>query len=277
MVLAAGLGTRMRPLTDSRPKALVEVMGRSLLDHALDRLAAADVNLAVVNLHHFADQIEAHLSSRKQPKVIFSDEREGLLSTGGGVAKALSQLGAAPFFLLNSDSLWIEGATPNLARLGRAFDAGRMDALLLLRPQPQPSAMTEAAIISWMHASALRRRAGDEKAPFIYAGCRDSIADAFRRRARTAPSPSRPCSTARKKRAPFRSSARWHLLARGNAGGGLRRRGSYSPRARLIRGKIGHGRFRSSPLHDPALRAFSADARGGVPRRTACPRLCPAA
>ncbi len=90
---------RMRPLTDTRPKALVEVMGRPLIDHALDRLAAADVNLAIVNLHHFADQLEAHLAARKRPKVIFSDEREALLNTGGGIAKALSQLGTAPFFL----------------------------------------------------------------------------------------------------------------------------------------------------------------------------------
>ena len=170
MVLAAGLGTRMRPLTDSRPKALVEVMGRSLLDHALDRLAAAKVDLAVVNLHHFADQIEAHLSSRKQPKVIFSDEREGLLNTGGGVAKALSQLGAAPFFLLNSDSLWIEGATPNLARLGEAFDAGRMDALLLLAPAAAAIGYDGRGDYFMDARGALRRRSGDEKAPFVYAG-----------------------------------------------------------------------------------------------------------
>jgi MurNAc alpha-1-phosphate uridylyltransferase len=170
MVLAAGLGMRMRPLTDTRPKALVEVMGRSLIDHALDRLAAAEVNLAVVNLHHFADQIEAHLVRRTRPKLIFSDEREGLLNTGGGTAKALSQLGTAPFFLLNSDSLWIEGATPNLARLGQAFDAGRMDALLLLAPTVTAIGYDGRGDYFMDARGALRRRTGDEKAPFVYAG-----------------------------------------------------------------------------------------------------------
>jgi MurNAc alpha-1-phosphate uridylyltransferase len=169
-VLAAGLGMRMRPLTDTRPKALVEVMGRSLIDHALDRLAAADVNLAVVNLHHFADQIEAHLVRRTRPKLIFSDEREGLLNTGGGAAKALSQLGTAPFFLLNSDSLWIEGATPNLTRLGQAFDAGRMDALLLLASTVTAIGYDGSGDYFMDARGALRRRAGDEKASSIYAG-----------------------------------------------------------------------------------------------------------
>ena len=170
IVLAAGLGTRMRPLTDRRPKALVEITGRPLIDHALDRLAAAGVSLAIVNLHHFADQIEAHLASRKRPKVIFSDERERLLGTGGGIAKALSQLETTPFFLLNSDSLWLEGATPNLLRLGRAFDAGRMDALLLLAPVATAVGYDGAGDYFMAAQGGLRRQAGSEKAPFIYAG-----------------------------------------------------------------------------------------------------------
>ena len=170
IVLAAGLGTRMRPLTDRRPKALVEVMGRPLIDHALDRLAAAGVSLAIVNLHHFADQLEAHLASRKRPKVIVSDERERVLGTGGGIAKALSQLETTPFFLLNSDSLWLEGATPNLARLGRAFDAGRMDALLLLAPVATAVGYDGAGDYFMAAQGGLRRQAGSEKAPFIYAG-----------------------------------------------------------------------------------------------------------
>jgi len=132
IVLAAGLGTRMRPLTDARPKALVRVMGRPLIDYALDRLADAGVGSAVVNVHHFAEQLQAHLAARRQPQVIISDERGELLGTGGGIAKALPLLGEAPFFLLNSDSLWLETGDSNLARLGRAFNAGRMDALLLL-------------------------------------------------------------------------------------------------------------------------------------------------
>jgi MurNAc alpha-1-phosphate uridylyltransferase len=170
IVLAAGLGTRMRALTERRPKALVEVMGRPLIDHGLDRLAAAGVSLAIVNLHHFADQLETHLAGRRQPKMIFSDERERLLGTGGGVAKALSQLGAAPFVLLNSDSLWIEGATPNLARLGRAFDAGRMDGLLLLAPAATAIGYDGNGDYFMDARGALRRRTGDENAPFIYAG-----------------------------------------------------------------------------------------------------------
>src|SRR5260221_9204660 len=145
-------------------------MGRPLIDHVLDRLEAADVSLAIINLHHFADQIEAHLAARKQPKVIFSDERERLLSTGGGVAKALSQLGTAPFFLLNSDSLWLEGGTSNLARLGRAFDAARMDALLLLAPVATTIGYDGSGDYFMDARSALRRQAGGEKTSFIYAG-----------------------------------------------------------------------------------------------------------
>lgn len=170
IVLAAGLGTRMRPLTDSRPKALIEVMGRPLIDHVLDRLAAADVTAVIVNLHHFADQLEAHLASRKRPNVIFSDERERLLGTGGGIAKALSQLGTAPFFLLNSDSLWLEGATSNLVRLGRAFDAKHMDALLLLAPAAATIGYDGNGDYFTDARGALRRQLGAEKAPFIYAG-----------------------------------------------------------------------------------------------------------
>jgi N-acetyl-alpha-D-muramate 1-phosphate uridylyltransferase len=170
IVLAAGLGTRMRPLTDRRPKALVEVMGRPLIDHVLDRLEAADVTTAIVNLHHFADLIETHLASRKRPRVIFSDEREKLLGTGGGIAKALSVLGATSFFLLNSDSLWLEGKTSNLARLGRAFDAGRMDALLLLAPVATTIGYDGNGDYFMDAHGALRRQAAGEKALFIYAG-----------------------------------------------------------------------------------------------------------
>src|SRR5262245_45408841 len=117
MVLAAGLGKRMRPLTDALPKPLVPVAGQALIDYVLDKLADAGVTHAVVNVHHRADQIEAHLKSRARPRIIISDERGGLLDTGGGVVKALPQLGNAPFFHMNSDTLWIEGVTPNLMRL----------------------------------------------------------------------------------------------------------------------------------------------------------------
>ena len=132
MVLAAGLGTRMRPLTDTLPKPLVKVAGHALLDHVLDRLADAGVETAVVNVHHMADQIENHLKGRTRPKIAISDERGELLDTGGGVVKALTLLGTEPFLHMNSDTLWIEGVTPNLPRLAASFDPARMDILLLL-------------------------------------------------------------------------------------------------------------------------------------------------
>src|SRR5690242_2368119 len=121
MILAAGLGTRMRPLTDTTPKPLVVVGGKPLINHVLDRLAAAGVETAVVNVHHFADQIEQHLKPRRAPKVVISDERAQVLGTGGGVVKALPLLGSAPFFHLNCDTLWIDGVKPNLDRLAAAF------------------------------------------------------------------------------------------------------------------------------------------------------------
>ena len=134
MVLAAGLGTRMRPFNGQVPKPLVQVGGKALIDHVLDRLADTGVERAVVNVHHLADQIEQHLRGRQRPRIIISDERHGLLGTGGGVVKALDQLGDAPFFHVNSDTIWIDGVQPNLGRLAAAFEPERMDALLLLAP-----------------------------------------------------------------------------------------------------------------------------------------------
>jgi len=107
---------------------LVQIGGKSLIDHVLDRLADAGVERAVVNVHHLADAVERHLASRKRPRIIISDERESLLGTGGGIAKALPQLGAAPFFLVNSDTLWLDGTRPNFARLAENFDTDAMDA-----------------------------------------------------------------------------------------------------------------------------------------------------
>ena len=125
MVLAAGLGKRMRPITDTLPKPLVQVGGRALVDHALDRLAEAGIGSAVVNVHYLADLIEAHLRPRRRPTVVVSDERGALLETGGGIRKALPLLGGDPFLVLNSDSLWIEGGgTPNLLRLHSGVAAG---------------------------------------------------------------------------------------------------------------------------------------------------------
>ena len=137
MVLAGGLGTRMRPLTNDRPKALVPVSGKCLIDHTLDRLAEVGVETAVVNVHHFADMVEEHLAHRTSPKVVISDERAGLLDSGGGVAKALPCLGEEPFFVANIDIVWIEGAHPALQTLADAWNAERMDICILLAPRAQ--------------------------------------------------------------------------------------------------------------------------------------------
>ena len=132
MVLAAGLGTRMRPLTDTLPKALVPVAGRALIDRVLDELVAAGVERAVINVHHFADQMEAHLAARRDPQVLISDERAQLLDSGGGIQAARPLLGAEPFFLANIDSLWTDAGEAPLETLKRAWDPAAMDLLLLL-------------------------------------------------------------------------------------------------------------------------------------------------
>jgi MurNAc alpha-1-phosphate uridylyltransferase len=170
MVLAAGLGTRMRPLTDTKPKPLVPVAGRPLIDHVLDRLADAGVARAVVNVHYLAEQIIAHTESRTAPRVTISDERGLLLGTGGGVVKALPEIGNAPFFHINSDTIWIDGVTPNLTRLARAFDAAGMDALLLLAPTTGSIGYDGRGDYAMAPDGRLTRRAEREIAPFVYAG-----------------------------------------------------------------------------------------------------------
>src|SRR5258706_11717860 len=129
MVLAAGLGVRMRPLTDRIPKPLVRVAGRALLDHVLDKLGDAGAGEAVVNVHYLPDQIIEHVAARAQPRVIISDERDQVLGTGGGVVKALPLLRPPPFFLVNADTLWIDAVRPNLARLAEAFEPSLLDIL----------------------------------------------------------------------------------------------------------------------------------------------------
>ena len=170
MVLAAGLGMRMRPLTDTLPKPLVKVAGKALLDHVLDRLADAGVETAVVNVHHMADQIERHLNGRTRPKIEISDERGELLDTGGGVVKALKRLGPEPFLHMNSDTLWIEGVTPNLARLGAQFDPARMDILLLLASTTASIGYEGRGDFRMAPDGRLTRRAEREVVPFVYAG-----------------------------------------------------------------------------------------------------------
>ena len=170
MVLAAGLGKRMRPLTDTLPKPLVPVAGKALIDHVLDKLADAGVTQAVVNVHHSADQIEAHVKGRARPRIVISDERGELLDTGGGIVKALPHLGAAPFFHMNSDTVWIEGVTPNLSRLAAQFDAARMDILLLLASTATSIGYDGRGDFNMAPDGRLSRRPERQVAPFVYAG-----------------------------------------------------------------------------------------------------------
>lgn len=170
MVLAAGLGTRMRPLTDTMPKPLVPLCGKPLLDHVLDRLAAGDITRAVVNVHHFAEQIEAHLIDRTRPAIAISDERGALLDTGGGVVKALPLLGEAPFLIHNSDSVWVEGVGSNIARLVAAFDANRMDSLLLLARGAESLGYDGHGDFLMAPDGALTRRGEGGEAPFAFTG-----------------------------------------------------------------------------------------------------------
>ena len=170
MVLAAGLGLRMRPLTDDTPKPLVAVGGKALIDHVLDRLAEAGVEIAVVNVHYLADQIERHLAGRRTPRIVISDERDELLDTGGGVVKALPCLGAAPFFHINSDTIWIDGVKPNLLRLAGIFDPARMDALLLLAATWTSVGYAGRGDFVMTPDGRISRRPEREVAPFVYAG-----------------------------------------------------------------------------------------------------------
>lgn len=170
MVLAAGLGTRMRGAAKDKPKPLVQVRGRPLIDHVLDRLALAGVANAVVNVHHFADLLEEALKPRTKPRVTISDERGKLLGTGGGIAKALPLLGHAPFVLVNSDSLWIEESTANLVRLARFFDRLRMDAALLLAAREDAHGYDGRGDYALDADGSLHRRPERGSAPFVYMG-----------------------------------------------------------------------------------------------------------
>jgi len=170
MVLAAGLGLRMRPLTDHMPKPLVQVAGQPLLDHVLDKLALAGVSEAVVNVHYLPDQIIAHTAARTRPRIIISDERDQVLGTGGAVVKALPLLGDAPFFHLNADTMWIDGVRPNLARLAETFDPTRMDILLLMAPTTSSIGYGGRGDYGMLPDGALRKRREHQVVPFVYAG-----------------------------------------------------------------------------------------------------------
>jgi MurNAc alpha-1-phosphate uridylyltransferase len=170
MVLAAGLGERMRPLTERMPKPLVQVGGKPLIDHVLGRLASAGVERAVVNVHYLADMLERHLAARSTPKVVISDERGALLNTGGGVVKALAAIGNAPFVHINSDTIWIDGTRSNLERLAEAFDPATMDALLLLAPVSSSIGYSGRGDFTLAQDGRLTWRAERQIAPFVYAG-----------------------------------------------------------------------------------------------------------
>jgi MurNAc alpha-1-phosphate uridylyltransferase len=170
MVLAAGLGLRMRPLTDQMPKPLVSVAGRPLLDHVLDKLGSAGVSEAIVNVHYLPDQIIDHVAARTAPRVIISDERDEVLGTGGGVVKALPLLGHEPFFHVNADTLWIDGVRPNLARMADTFDPARMDILLLMAPTASSIGYSGLGDYAMLPDGALRKRKEHQVVPFVYAG-----------------------------------------------------------------------------------------------------------
>lgn len=170
MVLAAGFGKRMLPLTKSIPKPMVKVGGITLIDRVLDRIAEAGISRAVVNAHYCGDALIAHLSARKTPAIEISDERDALLDTGGGIVRALPKLGAKPFLLVNSDTIWIEGASPNLSRLIGAYREPEMDALLLLAPAAGAVGYAGPGDFLMNSEGVLTKRGEREIAPFVYAG-----------------------------------------------------------------------------------------------------------
>jgi MurNAc alpha-1-phosphate uridylyltransferase len=172
MVLAAGFGKRMQPLTLTRPKPLVEVAGKPLIAHGFDRLRAAGVKRAVVNVHYLADQIDAWAGRQSTPAILISDERAEILDTGGGIARALPLLGEAPFFVINSDSFWVEEGEPALDRLRAAWDDAAMDCLLLLSPLPRTVGYDGTGDFVRKPDGRLRRRKdapGEE--PLAFIGC----------------------------------------------------------------------------------------------------------
>ena len=174
MVLAAGLGTRMRPLTNDRPKALVEVGGKALIDHMLDRLVAAGVETAVANVHAFADRLEAHLKDRAAeglgPRIVISDERPQALETGGGLKQALPLLGEGPVWVANIDSVWIETGVPALDAMVAAWDPARMDVCLMLAPTATSLGFHDSGDVFLEDDGPVRFKGAGEMAPLVYVG-----------------------------------------------------------------------------------------------------------
>ena len=171
MVMAAGLGTRMRPLTDNRPKPLVEVAGKAMIDHCFEKLVEAGIGKAVVNVHYLADMMEAHLAALPYPiEIRVSDEREQLLETGGGLVQAEPMIEEDVFFCINSDNLWTDGPTNSLHQLAQAWDEDRMDALLLLIPREAAHNYNGDGDFHLDDEKRISRKLPDQKAPLIYSG-----------------------------------------------------------------------------------------------------------
>lgn len=170
MVLAAGLGTRMRPLTLTRPKCLVTVNGKTLMDHMLDRLAGAGVQRVVVNVHAFADMLEAHLKTRRDVEIVISDERAQLMETGGGVRQALHLLGDAPFIVCNTDSIWEEPQGSAIRRLIDGYDASRMDCRLMLADMNACLGFDTPGDFTLSETGTIALRGGAASAPWAYTG-----------------------------------------------------------------------------------------------------------
>jgi MurNAc alpha-1-phosphate uridylyltransferase len=169
MVLAAGLGIRMRPITATKPKPLIEIAGKPLLDWGLDSLAEVGVTKAVVNVHYLPEQIVAHAAMRQRPRVVISDESAALLDSAGGIVKALPELGSRPFYIVNADTFWIDAAEPSLARLASAWNPAKMDMLLLLADIA--SATGHSGGTDFLVAPDGRlARAGGDPSGLIYAG-----------------------------------------------------------------------------------------------------------
>jgi MurNAc alpha-1-phosphate uridylyltransferase len=180
MLLAAGLGTRMKPLTDTRPKPLIEVGGRTLVDRVLDKLAAQGVTRAIVNVHYLADQMEAHLKQRKDIEIIVSDERDLLLETGGGVIKALPLLGDDPFFVINTDVTWATPGDTTYLKMAEGYNPDTMDALLLLAEIGATLGYRGPGDFFLTHDGRLERRGQRERAPYVFAGTHITRAEKLR-------------------------------------------------------------------------------------------------
>ena len=170
MVLAAGLGLRLRPITNKTPKPLVKVADRTLLDHTLDRLVKAGVERAVVNIHHLADQVERHLTNRTDLEIIISSEADDLLETGGGVKKALPHLGDEPFYISNADVMWLNGPSPALGRLCERWDDDEMDVLLLLHSTVEAYGYTGNGDFVAESDGKLARKLEREITPYLFTG-----------------------------------------------------------------------------------------------------------